>query len=178
MKNLLAKLWRFLALPKSVQLFIMRLFQDQFLIGVTGVVFNEKKEVLLFKHTYRQTEWSLPGGYIKAKEHPAEGLEREIEEESGLTVSMDYQLNIKTDRESARLDIPLVGKYIGGAFVASSEVKEAQFFSFENLPLVSRNQLLLIESALQHTQAKTESAPNIQLGTWSNVRKKLRNLFR
>ena len=154
---MLPKIWRILALPKGVQLFIMRLFQDQFLIGVTGIIFNEKKEVLLFKHTYRQTKWSLPGGYIKAKEHPSEGIEREIEEESGLVVSIERQLKVRTDRESARLDISLVGKYIGGEFAPSSEVSEAKFFSFENLPIISRNQLLLIETALN--QKKPELYP-------------------
>lgn len=149
MKTVLAKIWQFISLPKSIQLFFMRWFQDQFLIGVTGIIFNNNHEVLLFKHTYRQTEWSLPGGYIKAKEHPAEGLEREIKEESGFTVSIDYQLKVRTDRESARLDISLVGVYIGGEFIQSSEVSEAKFFSFENLPLIAKNQLFLIELALQ-----------------------------
>lgn len=149
MKTVLAKIWQFISLPKNIQLFFMRWFQDQFLIGVTGIIFNNNHEVLLFKHTYRQTEWSLPGGYIKAKEHPAEGLEREIKEESGFTVSIDYQLKVRTDRESARLDISLVGVYIGGKFIQSSEVSEAKFFSFENLPLIAKNQLFLIELALQ-----------------------------
>ena len=70
----------------------MNLVQDQFLVGVTGVIFNEKNEVLLFKHTYRKQSWSLPGGYLKAGEHPAEALEREIKEESGLVVSADAML--------------------------------------------------------------------------------------
>ncbi len=149
MNTLLAKIWRFLSLPKGIQLFMMRLFQDQFLIGVTGVIFNEKDEVLLFKHTYRQKQWSLPGGYMKGKEHPFEGLEREIKEESGLVVSADEQLNIRTDRENSRLDVTVVGKFIGGEFVASSEVSEYGFFCFENIPLIAENQLLLIEHVLQ-----------------------------
>jgi len=147
--RVLAKVWRFISLPKSIQLLIMRLFQDQFLVGVTGIIFNNNHEVLLFKHRYRQTEWSLPGGYIKAKEHPAEGLEREIKEESGFTVSIDHQLKVRTDRESARLDISLVGVHIGGEFIQSSEVSEAMFFLFENLPLIAKNQLFLIELAMQ-----------------------------
>ena len=92
----------------------MRVFQDQFLIGVTGIIFNEENKVLLFKHTYRQTQWSLPGGYIKSKEHPFEALEREIKEESGLIVSSDEQLKLRTDRETSRLDVTIIGKYIGG----------------------------------------------------------------
>lgn len=151
--NTLSKIWRSLALSKGIQLLIMRVFQDQFLIGVTGIIFNEKNEVLLFKHTYRQTVWSLPGGYIKSKEHPFEALEREVKEESGLVVSADEQLKIRTDRESSRLDVAVIGKFIGGEFKASGEVSEFGFFSFENLPAISRNQLLFIRSALNHIKS-------------------------
>lgn len=126
----------------------MRIFQDQFLIGVTGIIFDDKNEILLFKHSYRQTQWGLPGGYIKAKEHPQEALEREIEEESGLIVSVDEELKIRTDREQARVDICFVGKLMGGEFRKSSEVSEARFFTFNNLPLLSKNQLFLIEQTL------------------------------
>jgi ADP-ribose pyrophosphatase YjhB (NUDIX family) len=145
----LSKIWRMLRLPKSIQLFVMRLFQDQFLIGVTGIILDEKNEILLFKYSYRQTQWGLPGGYIKAKEHPQEALEREIEEESGFVVSVDEELKIRTDRESSRLDIGFVGKLMGGEFRKSSEVSEAKFFSFDDLPLlISKQQLFIIEQTL------------------------------
>lgn len=161
MKNILSKTWRALSFPKSAQLSIMRIFQDQFLVGVTGVIFNEKEEVLLFKHTYRQTPWSLPGGYIKSKEHPFEALEREIGEESGLIVSADEQLKIRTDRDSSRLDVTIVGKYIGGEFKPSSEVSEFGFFSLENLPQISKNQLLLIERTLRSKKSlRNENSDN------------------
>lgn len=148
MKTLLAKTWRALSLSKGIQLSIMGILQDQFLIGVTGIILSEKKEVLLFKHTYRQTKWSLPGGYIKSKEHPFEGLEREIAEESGLIVSAEEQLKIRTDRDSSRLDVVVVGKHIGGEFKSSHEVSEYGFFAFENLPAISKSQLLLIAHVL------------------------------
>jgi 8-oxo-dGTP diphosphatase len=149
MKLLLAKIWRLIRLPKNFQLFIMRFMQDQFLIGVTGIFLNDKNEILVFKHTYRQTSWSLPGGYLKAGEHPKEGLEREIKEESGLIVSADERLKTRTDRDSARLDMCYVGKFIGGEFSPSSEVTEYGLFTFENLPLIAKNQLLLIQTALK-----------------------------
>lgn len=149
MKSILATLWRLLKFPKHIQLNIMRFTQDQFLVGTTGIVFNNKDEVLLFKHTYRQHQWSLPGGYMKATEHPTEGLEREIEEESGLIVSIDKEMKIRADRETARLDIAYIGEYIGGEFKPSSEVSEVNFFSFKNLPILPKNQLLMIRQALQ-----------------------------
>lgn len=132
----------------------MRLFQSQFLVGVTGVIFNAKDEILLFKHTFRQQAWSLPGGYLKAGEHPAEALEREIKEESGLVVSVDDMLKTRTDRDGARLDMCFVGVFIGGEFTPSKEVSEYGFFAQDKMPLLRSNQVFLIAESLQQKQLK------------------------
>ena len=126
----------------------MRFFQNQFLVGVTGVIFNKKNEILLFKHTYRQHSWSLPGGYLKTGEHPREALEREIKEESNLVVSVDESLKTRTDRANARLDMCYVGVFIGGEFIPSKEVSEYGFFSQDKMPLLKNGQIFLIEEAL------------------------------
>jgi len=149
MASFLLKVWGAFPLTTKLKLFFMRRFNDQFLIGVTGIFLNDKDEVMLFKHTYRDKEqWSLPGGYLKAKEHPKEGLEREILEESGLVVSADYNLKLRTDRKTARFDITYVGKFIGGEFTPSNEVSAVKFFTFDKLPNVPHDQLLFIEKAL------------------------------
>jgi 8-oxo-dGTP diphosphatase len=151
MTDFLLAVWKLLALPKQWQLRLMRVMQDQFLVGVTGVIFDDKNHVLLVRHTYRQAlAWSLPGGYIKAKEHPKEGLEREIEEETGLVVSADYRYKIRTDRDTARLDIVYIGRFLSGTFRSSAEVKEAKFFSFDSLPDIRRDQLILIQKVLEY----------------------------
>jgi 8-oxo-dGTP diphosphatase len=148
-KSFLAKLWKALHLPKGLQLFVMRFFQDQFLVGVTGIIFNDKQEILLFKHVYRAHAWSLPGGYLKAGEHPREALEREIKEESGLVVSVDESLKTRTDRDLARLDMCYTGAFIGGEFIPTEEVSEYGFFSQEKLPLLRKNQVFLIDEAIK-----------------------------
>lgn len=146
----------FRKLPKNIQLFIMRMFQNQFLVGVTGVIFNERNEILLFKHTYRQHQWSLPGGYMKAGEHPAEAIEREIKEESQLIVSADELLKTRTDRDGSRLDMCFVGVFIGGEFKPSNEISEYGFFSKDQMPLLRSNQVFLIDEALRQRKiAKT-----------------------
>lgn len=153
MKTLLAKLWKAARLPKNLQLFVMRFFQSQFLVGVTGIILNDRNEVLLFKHSYRQHSWSLPGGYMKSGEHPREALEREIKEETGLVVSADELLKTRTDRTSARLDICYIGTLIGGEFTPSHEVSEYGFFSQDQLPLLRRNQVILIDQVLTERRA-------------------------
>ncbi|HEV2339217.1 MAG TPA: NUDIX domain-containing protein [Patescibacteria group bacterium] len=149
MKRVLAKVWRFCHLAPLLQLHIMRLTNDQFLIGVTGIFFNDKDQVLLVKHTYRQIPWSLPGGYLKAKEHPMEGLEREVLEETGLVVSADKQLKLRTDRTTGRIDILYTGTFIGGEFQESEEVSECGFFSFDTLPVILKDQVVSIDYAIQ-----------------------------
>jgi 8-oxo-dGTP diphosphatase len=148
-KSFFAKLWKIFGLPKGLQLFLRRFFQDNFLIGFTCIIFNDKNEFLLFKHSYRAHSWSLPGGYLKAGEHPREALEREIKEESNLIVSVDESLKTRTDRDIARLDMCYIGVLIGGDFRPSHEVSEYGFFAQSKLPLLRSNQVFLIDEALK-----------------------------
>jgi 8-oxo-dGTP diphosphatase len=168
-KTLLAKIWRFLRFPKLFQLFIMRIMQDQFLVGVTGIIFNDKDEILVFKHSYREVRWSLPGGYMKAREHPAEALEREIMEESGFTVSADTQHYLKTDRDTARLEMCFVGKFIGGEFKKSAEVTDYGFFAIDALPLIPKKQLLLIQEAHSSRVANRKTNKLNLLDQWKAI---------
>ena len=155
MMDLLLKLWKALGLSKLLQLRVIRLLEDQFLVGVTGVIFTSDEKILLLKHTYRKVAWSLPGGYIKAKEHPKEALEREIEEETGLVISADVRYKIRTDRDTARLDIVYVGVLIGGTFKASSEVSEYGLFTIDTLPQIRKDQLILIEKIMRERKEGT-----------------------
>lgn len=157
MMTILSRIWKALKLPKGIQLNLMRVLQDQFLVGVTGIIFNEHDEVLLFKHTYRQRSWGFPGGYLKAKEHPKEGLEREVKEESGMVISADIRYKIRTDRDTARLDIVYIGNFIGGEFTPSAEVAEAKFFSFDHLPLLRTTDLLLLEKVLSYRKRESHA---------------------
>ena len=150
MKGILLKIWGKLHLPSGLQLFFMRRVNDQFLVGVTGIFLDNQKRILLVKHSYRgEGRWSLPGGYLKAGEHPLEGLEREVKEETGFEVSADKRLKIRTDRENARLDITYAGRFIGGNYLPSEEITEANLFSFERLPVLPIDQLGFIQKALK-----------------------------
>lgn len=124
---------------------MLRLVNDEFLIGVTGVIFNDKQELLLVKHSYRRVAWSLPGGYLQAKEHPKKGLEREIYEETNFKVHVEKILMTKHDKETPRIDMCYVGIYSKGKFKASDEVIDFGFFAKDKLPKLIDDQYKQIE---------------------------------
>lgn len=152
MKLFLARAWRLFGFKTNIQLLFMRILNDEFLIGLTGIFFNDQDKVLLVKHSYREIPWSLPGGYLKAREHPVEGLEREIAEETGFVISVDKQLKIRTDRKTGRLDMCYMGRFIGGEFTPSEEVIAYGLFSFDELPLLLKDQVIFIDYALKQWQ--------------------------
>jgi len=57
-------------------------------VSVRGVIFSPDDQLLLLQRpTDRQ--WELPGGRLASGEHPMAGLNREISEETGLSVTID-----------------------------------------------------------------------------------------
>ncbi|MEE2735396.1 MAG: NUDIX domain-containing protein [Pseudomonadota bacterium] len=64
-------------------------------IGAGGVVINAKDELLVVSERYRGSEkspfiYKLPGGTLLEGEHLAEGLVREVKEETGIDTEFEY----------------------------------------------------------------------------------------
>lgn len=55
---------------------------EQFEVTVNAIIPNDEGNVLLLKH--HTGKWLLPGGRIQKGESPAEALQREITEETGI----------------------------------------------------------------------------------------------
>jgi ADP-ribose pyrophosphatase YjhB (NUDIX family) len=66
----------------------VRLVQPRFTAGVVGVLLDASGErVLLVEHVFHsEYPWGLPGGWINRAEDPAQAVEREFLEETGLRV--------------------------------------------------------------------------------------------
>ncbi|HNB54232.1 MAG TPA: NUDIX domain-containing protein [Anaerolineales bacterium] len=134
--SLLLRLWGSLPLPSRLRWAIVSLFVPKFAVGVVGVIFNEQGEILLFHHTYRgkRYPWGLPGGWLDPRENPAEGIVREIREETGLTIEVVRPLLIENALIFRRLDLIYLCKIIAGTFHPSTEVDAIQYFRRETLP--------------------------------------------
>ncbi len=58
---------------------------------VRTILFNEKKEILLVKHS-EKTLWALPGGHIEKWENMYQALHREIMEEFNLQINIPLEV--------------------------------------------------------------------------------------
>ena len=63
------------------------LIKDKVGVGVSGVVLNQKGQVLLIQRNDSKA-WSLPGGGVEDGESPDQAVVREIKEETGLDVGV------------------------------------------------------------------------------------------
>jgi 8-oxo-dGTP diphosphatase len=107
-------------------------------VAATVVVERDKK-FLLVRRLYNPHRglWSLPGGYIDAKEDPASAARRECLEETNLEVEITGLLEVITGREHPYgADIVLIysGKVIGGKLSAGDDATQAAFFDCDHLP--------------------------------------------
>ena len=128
-------------LPSSIKRVLVRFTEAKFMVGVLGIVLDDEGRVLLFRHTYRPfAPWGLPSGFLKPNETPAEAIEREVREETGLAIETIGVLEVRTGARPQRLDVWLRCRSRGGSTKPSAEVDEARFFELDALPPLTSEQ--------------------------------------
>lgn len=152
MNKLLLWLWRVLPLPDQVQSVLMWLVNRKLVVGTSALILNQHSEVLLFKHSYRiDTPWGFPGGYLKKREDPADTIQREILEESGLQIRIIKLLEVVQSPHAFRLEILFLAELMGDGlrFKPSNEVCDARFFPLDRLPKLLPEHAAAIERYLR-----------------------------
>lgn len=137
MKKMLYWLWRVLPLPKQVRFFLMWLINRKVVVGTSALILNDKNEILLFKHVYRtDSPWGFPGGYLQKGEDPADAIQREIMEESGMHIKILKLIEVIQSPDASRLEILFLAELDGdrSGFEPSVEVSEVRFFPLDQLP--------------------------------------------
>lgn len=140
--------------PFATAWWVQRLVFPRFLVGVVGLIENDREEYLLLRHTYRgDYPWGLPTGWMERREQPVEGLAREVREETGFEVGELRLWQAYTEPERGHLNIVFRGRYRGGSFVPSAEVCEARFFPVDGLPRqLLPDQRRLLEACQEEVQ--------------------------
>lgn len=68
--------------------------EGQLRIGCSAVIFNETREKVLLTQRADNGHWCLPGGHMESGESASEACEREVLEETGLTVRATRLLGV------------------------------------------------------------------------------------
>lgn len=136
-----------------------RLVNPAFLLGVVGVIRDEQARLLLFHHPYRRTPWGLPGGWMQRDESPLAALEREVREESGLTVRAERILLFGTTPDRPKLEFVVAARVVAGAFRPSDEVTAMQWAPLGQLPHIPAIQRRILRAV--------ERLPDGQTGQYS-----------
>lgn len=112
------------------------------LAGVTGVVRNDRGEVLLARRSDNGL-WSLVSGILEPGEQPAEGLVREVLEETGVTARVTGLALVWTQPEvtypngdrAQYLDLTFLAEHVAGdPVVGDDESLEVGWFPPDALP--------------------------------------------
>lgn len=113
-------------------------------VDVRGVVFKDD-QVLMVRETI-DDRWALPGGFCDIGLSPAENIVKEIQEESGydvvpikLLALLDKDKHPHPPEAYHYYKVFIQCEIIGGNPITGIETSGIQFFSKNNLPLLSTN---------------------------------------
>lgn len=143
----LARLWQLI--PDLIQWWIIWLLRPKLFVGVSGVLLNDAGEVLLLRHRFHHRyPWGLPGGLMERGENLVQCWQREVREETNLSVAVDRLVAQRTT--ALNIDFILQGRITGGEIVLdSTEILEAAFFPPDGLPAeLHKDHRLAIQDAL------------------------------
>ncbi len=137
----LLRLWRMV--PVWAQFLAARLVRPRYRVGVVAVVLDEQARILLFKHTYRKLAWGLPAGGLEHGEDPAEAVQREFHEETGLDIKVERMLMAVSSEVGHHISLVYLCRMLDGEFHESLEISEMRFFAPGDLPV-----MLLLEKQM------------------------------
>lgn len=128
-------IWRHAPFPRGLRSRVIRGANDEFLIGVMAMIFEDERSLMLVRNTYDpRFEWSLPGGWMGRNEQPRECIARELREETGYEIDVECLIEARTRHRLPSVDLIYRCRLSGGEFRPSAEVVEARFFSLDELP--------------------------------------------
>lgn len=118
----------------------------EIVVAVGAVIEDEQGRILLVKHVperegYWKGKWICPGGRLDPGERIRDGIEREVREETNLSISLTtplvpFERIVKSGGETTLhvIYIDFLAKLVGGELRVDSDVGEAMWVAKENIP--------------------------------------------
>ncbi len=123
--------------------------------GVGGVVLDDAGQVLLGRRADTGA-WTIITGMVEPGEEPAVALRREVEEETGVVVEVEYLLGagvvgpvtFPNGDVCSFLNLDFRCRYVGGiARVNDDESLDVRWFPLDALPALNPRHLALVQGA-------------------------------
>ena len=105
-------------------------------VGVAAGVVDDKRQILLVRHTYGRLNWALPGGVSEPGESVEQTASRELREETGLRARIERLTGIYYEQETDQHHFVFrcVVDDVSVPVPSSSEISDCGFFSIDVLP--------------------------------------------
>lgn len=124
-------------LPERWQLRVVHAVAPSHSVGALALVRDDAGSLLLVRHTYK-TGWGLPGGLVKAGEHPSDAAVREAREEVGVDIEVVGEPAVVVDPPTRRVDVIFRARVRPGADASgrprSVEIAEVAWHPGDRLP--------------------------------------------
>jgi 8-oxo-dGTP diphosphatase len=110
--------------------------------ATAAVVLDNDNRLLLVKRGMEpeKGEWCLPGGFVELDETPAQGVMRELQEETGLSGVVDKLIDCVYEDSPFYGPLIIMGYQLssqGGELLAGDDAVAAQYFPLADLPHVA-----------------------------------------
>ena len=139
--------------------------QGKIRLGCSAAIFDEQGCVLLTKRR-DNGQWCLPSGGVEPGESVAEGCEREVLEETGLSVrvkrfvgvySHPDQLTVYSETDKFQIiALHFEAEIVGGELGLSDETSDYGYFTkqeIENLEMLGRHKERIIDTLANQSEA-------------------------
>ncbi|MBI5965758.1 MAG: NUDIX domain-containing protein [Chloroflexi bacterium] len=140
--------------------------QGELRIGCSATIFDEKREKVLLTRRADNGRWCLPGGRMEAGESAAEACEREVLEETGLTVRVKRLVGVYSDPDQLviypdgnKVHIVVLNfeaQVTEGKLGLSDETADFGYFSLtemENMPMHGRHKDRVMDALSENSDA-------------------------
>jgi len=137
-------------MPGTIRRRMVRMGQSRFTVTTGAMLFDDDGRILLLEHVFRpDSGWGIPGGFLSRSEQPQDGLRRELREEVSIEIDDVEFLFARTLPRPRQVEIYFRARVIGDPKPSSFEIKQAQWFTLNELPEeLSNDQRRLIQRAI------------------------------